>query len=93
MFNTLRTDPEIINRIGWQKKRIIIMTRAFNHLYGIQYFLMALPKIINAEPETRILLVGTGPLEDDLKDMVNSLNLNPYLRVENIGSHWVILPL
>jgi glycosyltransferase involved in cell wall biosynthesis len=40
---------------------------------------MALPKIINAEPETRILLVGTGPLEDDLKDMVNSLDLNQYV--------------
>ena len=35
MFNTHRTKPEIINRIGWQNKRIIIMTRAFNHLYGI----------------------------------------------------------
>ena len=79
IFNTHRTDSSIINRIGWQNKRVIIMTRAFNHLYGIQYFLMALPKIISAEPETRILLVGTGPLEDDLKDMVNSLDLNQYV--------------
>ena len=55
------------------------MTRAFTHLYGIQYFLMALPKIINAEPKTRVLLVGTGPLEDDLKEMVNSLDLNQYV--------------
>ena len=87
IFNTHRTDPEIINRIGWQKKRIIIMTRAFNHLYGIQYFLMALPKIINAEPETRILLVGTGPLEDDLKEMVNSLDLNQYVHFTGLVSY------
>jgi len=76
IFNKHRTDPSIIKRIGWHNKRIIIMTRAFNHLYGIHYFLMALPKIINVEPETRILLVGSGPLEDELKDMVNSLDLN-----------------
>ena len=55
------------------------MTRALNVLYGIQYFLMALPKIINAEPETRILLVGTGSSEDDLKEMVYSLDLNQYV--------------
>jgi len=79
MFNMQRTNPEIIKRIGWQNKRIIIMTRAFTHFYGIQYFLMALPKIINVEAQTRILLVGTGPLEDDLKDMVNSLDLNQYV--------------
>ena len=79
IFNIHRKDPKIINRIDYQNKRIIIMTRTFNHLYGIHYFLMALPKIINAEPETRILLVGTGPLEDDLKDMVNSLDLNEYV--------------
>jgi glycosyltransferase involved in cell wall biosynthesis len=79
LFNRHKTNPEIINRIDYQNKRIIIMTRTFNHLYGIHYFLMALPKIINAEPETRILLVGTGPLEDDLKDMVNSLDLNEYV--------------
>ena len=79
LFNRHKTNPEIINRIDYQNKRIIIMTRTFNHLYGIHYFLMALPKIINIEPETRILLVGTGPLEDDLKDMVNSLDLNEYV--------------
>ena len=79
MFNPHRTNPRIIKRIGWQNKRIIIMTRTFNHLYGIHYFLMALPKIIHAEPETRLLLVGTGPLEDDLKDLVNSLDLNQYV--------------
>ena len=79
IFNKHRTAPSIIKRIGWQNKRIIIMTRAFNHLYGIHYFLMALPKIINDEPETRILLVGTGPLEDKLKDMVNSLDINQYI--------------
>jgi glycosyltransferase involved in cell wall biosynthesis len=79
LFNRHKINPEIINRIGYQNKRIIIMNRTFNHLYGIHYFLMTLPKIINAEPETRILLVGTGPLEDELKDMVNSLDLNEYV--------------
>jgi L-malate glycosyltransferase len=79
MFNPHRTNLRKIKRIGWQNKRIIIMTRTFNHLYGIHYLLMALPKIINAEPQTRLLLVGTGPLEDDLKDLVNSLDLNQYV--------------
>ena len=79
LFNPGRTNPDIINDLGWQQKRIIIMTRSFNQLYGVQYFLMALPKIIRTEPKTRVLLIGTGPLLDELKGIVNSLDLNQYV--------------
>ena len=40
---------------------------------------MALAKIINAEPQTRVFLVGTGPLKADLKDLVNSLDIKQYV--------------
>jgi L-malate glycosyltransferase len=79
LFNPERKNPDIIKKLDWQNKRIIIMTRSFNVIYGIHFFLMALPQIINSEGRTRVLLVGTGPLEEDLKEIVNSLDLNQYV--------------
>lgn len=79
LFNPERKNPDIIKKLDWQDKRIIIMTRTFNAIYGIHFFLMALPQIIKSECRVRVLLVGTGPLEEDLKEIVNSLDLNEYV--------------
>ena len=84
LFNPERKNPDIIKKLDWQDKRIIIMTRSFNEIYGIPFFLMALPKIIKSEGRVRVILVGTGPLEEDLKEIVNSLDLNQY--VHFVGS-------
>ena len=79
LFNPERKNPNIIKKLDWQDKRIIIMTRSFNEIYGIPFFLMALPKIIKSEGRVRVILVGTGPLEEDLKEIVNSLDLDQYV--------------
>ena len=79
LFNPERNNPDIIKKLDWQDKRIIIMTRSFSALYGIHFFLMALPQIIKSEGRARVLLVGTGPLDEDLKEIVNSLDLNQYV--------------
>ena len=76
LFNPERKNPDIIKKLDWQDKRIIIMTRSFNKFYGVHYFLMALPEIVKAVPKTMVLLVGTGPLEEDLKEIVHSLDLD-----------------
>jgi glycosyltransferase involved in cell wall biosynthesis len=59
LFNPERKNPDIIKKLDWQNKRIIIMTRSFNVIYGIHFFLMALPQIIKSEGRARVLLVGT----------------------------------
>jgi glycosyltransferase involved in cell wall biosynthesis len=84
LFNPERKNRDIIKKLDWQDKRIIIMTRSFNEIYGIHFFLMALPKIIKSEGRVKVLLVGTGPLEEDLKEIVNSLDLDQY--VHFVGS-------
>ena len=79
LFNPKRTKDSIIKSLGWEGKRIIIMTRSFWPVYGIQFFLMALPNVFNAVSQTRVLIAGSGPLEDELKEIVSSLDLNQYV--------------
>ncbi len=83
LFNPDRINTNIIGSLKWEYKRVIITTRSLSRLYGIHYFIMALPSIIEKEPDTRVLLIGTGPQENELKEIVKSLDLNLY--VEFIG--------
>ena len=79
LFNPERKKKNILNKLGWSKQKIIIMTRSFERIYGIQYFLMALPKIIKNEALARVLMIGSGPEEDVIKGIVDALDLNHYV--------------
>ena len=80
LFNPKRTKTSIIKNLGWEGKRIIIMTRSFlNQIYGNNFFIMALPKILNVHPDTRVIMVGTGPDEEVIKEIVDSLDLSQFV--------------
>lgn len=65
--------------LGWSSNRILIMNRNFREVYGIEYFLRALPAIVRRQPETRVVLLGDGPLKGDLQDIVAELGLDEYV--------------
>ena len=67
---------KIRRKLGWEDKRIVIMTRLFKPIYGIEYFLRSIPRIIESVPDTRVILCGTGPLEDEFKSFVSESGLN-----------------
>jgi len=80
LFNPKRTKKSILKNIEWEGKRIIIMTRSFlNRIYGNKFFIMALPKILNSHPDTRVIMVGTGPDEELIKEIVDSLDLSQFV--------------
>ncbi len=72
--------PSVIReRLGWQKNNVLIMNRQFEPIYGIEYFLEALPIVIKACPQARVLLIGKGSLENKLKSMVEELGMADYV--------------
>lgn len=74
-----RPDPKpsaIRRQLGWQDNPVLIMTRNFRPVYGIEFFIEALPEVLRAHPETRIILVGSGPLEDDYRRHLDTLGLS-----------------
>ncbi|MCS6862848.1 MAG: glycosyltransferase [Abditibacteriales bacterium] len=60
---------------GWEDKKVLIMTRGFEPIYGIEDFLASLPEVLRQEPDTRVILVGRGSLEPKLRGMVEALGL------------------
>ncbi|MCE7985821.1 MAG: glycosyltransferase family 1 protein [Caldilinea sp. CFX5] len=69
----------IRQRLGWEQNDLLIMTRNFKPVYGIEYFLQALPAIIAQQPNTRVILIGTGPLEASLKEQIREAGLTAYI--------------
>jgi glycosyltransferase involved in cell wall biosynthesis len=72
--------PSVIReRLGWQKNDVLIMNRQFEPVYGIEYFLDALPIVVQTCPQVRVLMIGKGSLEKKLRSMVKELGLADFV--------------
>lgn len=78
-FNTKVDGSEIRNKLGWEDKKILIMTRNFQPVYGIEYFLEALPEVIKEKSDVRVILCGDGPLRDKFTQIVTSRAIDEYV--------------
>ena len=61
---------------GWQNNAILIMTRRFEPVYNVAGFVAALPAVLRARPDVRVLLAGAGSQEGRLRDQVRRLGLD-----------------
>jgi glycosyltransferase involved in cell wall biosynthesis len=78
-FNPMVSGTEIRGQLGWVDKKVIIMTRRFEPIYGIEYFIQALMHVVQHEPNVRVILAGTGLLEERIRGLVDQLGLTPYV--------------
>lgn len=78
-FNPYVDGSVICQKLGWQDNKVLIMNRLFRPVYGIPYFIRALPTVIREVPETRVILAGQGPLEHEIRTLVNELGLAEYV--------------
>jgi len=70
----------IRKKLEWTDNKIVIMNRSFEAVYGIQYFIEALPEILNQEPATRVILIGSGTLEKQIRSLVTELKLEEFVK-------------
>jgi len=63
-------------KLNWQDKKILLMNRNFKEVYGIEYFIKALPYIIKKFPDTKVILLGGGPDKDKYVRMIMELKLS-----------------
>lgn len=67
---------EIRKRLGISDEGIVIGKIArFSELKGYKYLIEAIPKIISVDPNIKVLLVGSGELENQIKGVVEDLSL------------------
>ncbi len=68
-------DPELQTRLSLQDKVVLGFLGSFYAYEGLELLVEALPRILEALPQVRLLLVGGGPKEAALKAQVEALGL------------------
>lgn len=74
-FNPARSRLGLRARLGWQNKRVVVSSRSFEPIYGIEVFLMMVRKVIQRDPEIRFLMLGDGSLRPMVQNFLIQHNL------------------
>lgn len=73
----MEDSSKIRKRLGWGYKKILICTRNFDiKVHGVEYFILAIPFLLERYPDVRVILVGSGPLEHEYRKLVSKLGLD-----------------
>ena len=69
-------DQALRTELGLQNKTVLGFIGSFYAYEGLPLLLEALPKILEKQPETRLLLVGGGPQEQLIKQKTKEVGLS-----------------
>lgn len=75
-FKPAARDAELREYLGIGDNPTVISMRNFHPVYDIQTLLNSVPLVLARVPAAKFVLVGTGPLEAELKGLASSLNLD-----------------
>ena len=62
------------------ERKTIVYMGILAHIQGVQLIVEALPGILRSMPDVRLIIIGSGPLEETLKRMVEENNLSGHVR-------------
>jgi glycosyltransferase involved in cell wall biosynthesis len=79
-FNPHVDGRDIRDYLDWQDNLVVVCTRQHKPVYGLEYLINAISVVIKKEPTARFLLIGSGPLTDDLKKKVKVLKIENYVK-------------
>lgn len=66
---------KIRKSLGWEDKFVIISTRSWEKIYGIENLLRVFLSIYRTNPETRLILSGGGSLAPELRKFISDNNM------------------
>jgi len=81
IFDISISGTEVKREFGWEDKMVIIYTRGFDPEYDPMTFMGVLPSLCNKIPELRVMMFGTGELEQDCREFVDSHGLEEEVRI------------
>lgn len=70
-----KPDPNLVRQYGLEGKQVLGFLGSFYAYEGLALLLHALPEIVRAQPQVRLLLIGGGPQEATLRKLVQDLNI------------------
>jgi len=72
-------DPALLQTLGLTGKSVMDFVGSFYGYEGLHLLCQAMPQILTALPDTKLLLVGGGPEDENLKSLAAKLDLNDHV--------------
>jgi PEP-CTERM/exosortase A-associated glycosyltransferase len=72
-------DPQLLEQWGLTGKTVVGFVGSFYAYEGLDLLLDAVPELLRQRPDVRVLLVGGGPQEANLRKQVDRLGLGEYV--------------
>ncbi len=69
-------DPRVMQRYGLQGRNVIGFIGSFFQFEGLECLLRAVPALIRRDPSIRVMIVGGGEREQDLRRLAETAGLN-----------------
>lgn len=76
LFNPNKYDKSLKEKYGTSGPFLLFVGRLVEKK-GIKYLIQAMAEILKKYPNTKLLVVGSGPLETELKNLTEKLQLSP----------------
>ena len=70
---------KLINELHKDGFFVVANIGRLNKVKGFEYYLKAIPSILQKHPKTVFLIVGSGELEQELRNLAKSLNVESYV--------------
>lgn len=74
LFNPNKRDVKIKKKYGINGPFLLFVGR-LSEKKGVRYLIEAMPEVVKNNPDTKLLIVGGGELESELKNLANKLNM------------------
>lgn len=75
-FSPGTTGLNLRERLGWEDKTVILSTRSWEKLYGIDVLLNAFAEVAKEFPESRLLLLGDGSMAQEVHCLISDNGLS-----------------
>ena len=66
-------------KLNWKDCFVIIHTRAFEEIHGPLVFLKAVKRVVEASPDVRVIMVGSGGLRCQIERFIDQNGLSGYI--------------
>lgn len=86
-FRIPLTKNEARQSIGIKAGSMLLFVGALREKKGVEYLIRSMPMILEKRGDTQLVVVGDGPLREQLEGLAKTLGLGEYVRFEGWVSH------
>jgi PEP-CTERM/exosortase A-associated glycosyltransferase len=80
-------DQDLVRRLGFERATVLGFIGSFYGYEGLEFLVRALPAVLARRPDVRLLLLGGGPEDDRLRQVVAETGLETKVRIPGRVPH------